>query len=480
MRLAYFSPLNPIECGISDYSEELLPRLAPYADIDLFVDGYRPTNPVLASFPVYDARGFARRATYYDAILFHMGNSPAHAYIYPIVLRFPGVVVLHDLVLHHLISWLSWDRGDARTYLNEFRYCYGPEGEALARRIIQGQAHVSFFDYPLSDHMIKTARGLIVHNEYIRNGVLRVRPDAPVRLVRHGVPLPESLQSRRHAARARLGIAADALVIGSFGHISPFKRIDTTLRAFRRLLQSQPQALCIMVGSVSPNYDVEGLVRMLDLGPHVRLTGYVDWGTFQDYIAATDICINLRYPSAGETSGAVLRLMAAGLPVLVSRTAAFAEFPDGTCIKVDVDESEEDLVTEYLRLLASDTGLRRRLGENARRYVAEAHTMEGEAQGYLDALREWYPGKVPDQPLRPPPVSGPATGSAARPMTRQSVSLLKPALPRHKQGVAVDPLVMDTLTDAAAELGLDADGAGLQEAARAVVELGLVEPKGNA
>ena len=78
MKLAYFSPLNPQASGISDYSEDLLPYLAAHAEIDLFVDGFRPSNPNIATqFRCFDYHRepsaldhFARRRRG----RYHMGN----------------------------------------------------------------------------------------------------------------------------------------------------------------------------------------------------------------------------------------------------------------------------------------------------------------------------------------------------------------------------------------------------------------------
>ena len=42
MKLAVFTPLNPARCGVSDYSEALLPRLARHCEIEVFVDNYEP------------------------------------------------------------------------------------------------------------------------------------------------------------------------------------------------------------------------------------------------------------------------------------------------------------------------------------------------------------------------------------------------------------------------------------------------------
>ena len=83
MHLAYFSPLNPVASGISDYSEELLPFLAKElsGQITLVVDGYTPTNQdIAAHFPVIQDNGYD--AGNFDLALYQLGNSPADVYIY--------------------------------------------------------------------------------------------------------------------------------------------------------------------------------------------------------------------------------------------------------------------------------------------------------------------------------------------------------------------------------------------------------------
>jgi glycosyltransferase involved in cell wall biosynthesis len=387
MHIAYFSPLNPIESGISDYSEELLPYLAKYAQIDLLVDGFRPSNPDIATqFAVHDLREFPRRKTNYDVALYQMGNHPVHAGIYRTLLRFPGVTVLHDLVLHHLIAWLSFDRGDARTYLEEMRYAYGEKGDALARQVIEGHARFDLFEYPLCQRAVRSSLGIIVHSDYVRRAVEETGPGVPVRKVPMGVPLPPLIPPAE--ARARLGIAPDAFVVASFGHVNPFKRINSALRAFQALVRQAPNALYVLVGSQSPNYNVAGVVGMLGLAEKVQLTGHVDRAMFSDYVAAADVCVNLRYPTAGETSASVLRLMGAAKPVLVSRAGAFAELPNDACAKVDADEHEERLILEYLLLLADRPDVRAAMGANARHYVAEQHTLEGAARDYIGFLTD--------------------------------------------------------------------------------------------
>src|SRR5690242_14349971 len=125
MKLAFFSPLNPIQSGISDYSEELLLTMhgattgGRPAQIDLFIDrGYSPSNPeITRRFRVRQGRGFGRVANEYDSVIYQLGNSPAHAYIYEQSLRHPGVVVMHEFVLHHLRQWMALNNGRRKAYM---------------------------------------------------------------------------------------------------------------------------------------------------------------------------------------------------------------------------------------------------------------------------------------------------------------------------------------------------------------------------
>jgi len=97
MKIAYFSPLSPIKSGISMYSENnLIPYLKKYADVDVFVEeNIVPTNSFIKkNVPVFSYKEFNEKN--YDVILYHIGNSPHHEYIYKISLQYPGVVVLHD------------------------------------------------------------------------------------------------------------------------------------------------------------------------------------------------------------------------------------------------------------------------------------------------------------------------------------------------------------------------------------------------
>jgi hypothetical protein len=202
------------------------------------------------------------------------------------------------------------------------------------------------------------------------------------------VPRPPAIP--RDEARARLGLPPGALILASFGHINPYKRVEAVLRAVTSLRASIPDVRYLLVGSVSPSYDVRAAIGRAGLEDSVSVTGYVERRAFEDYVAAADICLNLRHPTAGETSASLLRLLGAGKPTLVTASGSFAELPPGVAAQVDLDASEGDLIVAYCRLLAARPELAATLGRDARTYVAREHSLHGAAASYMRFLSSRY------------------------------------------------------------------------------------------
>ena len=157
----------------------------------------------------------------------------------------------------------------------------------------------------------------------------------------------------------------------------------------------------LQVGSVSTHYPLEGLIKRLGLQDAVKITGYVSHSDFAHYVAAADICFNGRYPSAGETSASLLRLLGAGRAVLVSDIATFSELPTNVVAHVPIGAGEERLIATYAERLWNDAPLRQALETNARQYVAQSHSLEGAAAGYAQFLSQVY-GWESLQPLTAP------------------------------------------------------------------------------
>jgi SAM-dependent methyltransferase len=225
--------------------------------------------------------------------------------------------------------------------------------------------------------VLDSAKGIIVHSQFMVREMRAAGYRGPIVVIPHGAWVP---QTDGAPFRRRLGISPDTPLIGTFGHLKPYKRIREALRAFRRVVKEHPEARMLLVGEPHPE------VRLDSLPPSVQVIGFAEIEEFVGLMAACDIVLNLRYPTVGESSGSLLRAMGLGKAVLVSDIGSFAEFPDDAVLKVPVDGREDEILFEYLHLLVARPDLAEALGKRAKAYVEETCSWAAVAQAYLSFL----------------------------------------------------------------------------------------------
>ena len=364
LRVAYYSPLPPERTGIAAYSALLLPALQRRLEVE----------PARRGAP-------APRA---HVALYHVGNNPdGHAWIVEALRLRPGVVVLHDFVLHHLIAGMTLGRGDAEGYLRALEGEAGLAARLLAYGVIDGSVPPLWesrpHEFPLAGPILEAATGLIVHSRYVERRVREAGYARRVWRIPHPAwpvpPVPPATLPGRP-------------VIGCFGHINATKRIPQLLAAFTGLRRAYPRAQLLLVGPVSPRFDVAGqLARFgLERSDAVLREEYADDERLWALMAASDVCVNLRAPTMGETSGSVVRALALGRPLVVSDVGWFSELPDDVALKVPVDESEVDVLAAALDLLAGNESARAAMGKAAQAYARREHDLERVSEQYAAAL----------------------------------------------------------------------------------------------
>mgnify|MGYP005853903113 CR=1 FL=1 len=392
MRLAYFSPLPPQKSGIADYSEALIEHLRRHAELDLFDGATADWNPER-----------------YDVAVYQLGNNPFHIHAYETALEHPGVVVLHEANLHHLMAERTIRRGDWDAYLREVAYDAGPDALAYARRVRALETGPDYEGVPMLRRVLERARGVIVHSKYVAGKAREAGFTGPVAVIPHGAWIAEA---DRNEYRLRLGVAEQMPLIGIFGFLKPYKRIPESLRALRRLVRVEPRVKMILAGEPHPGLPLDSLIRSLGLSASVRQLGFVPAEDLAGYLAACDVVLNLRYPTVGETSGTLLRALGLGRASIVSDVGAFRELPDDVCAKVPVGPGEEDLIFEYMNLLVTRPEVRDALGRRAREWVTAHCSWPETARQYaafLEAVAagaSWPPPAAPGEPAaepEPPP-----------------------------------------------------------------------------
>jgi glycosyltransferase involved in cell wall biosynthesis/SAM-dependent methyltransferase len=377
MRLAFFSPLPPAKSGIADYSAVLLDHLKHYAEVEAFAS--RPAR--------FDPSRF-------DAVVYQLGNNPYHTFVYEMAMEYPGVVVMHEANLHHLIADLTIGRGDWDAYLREVEFNAGPEAAEHARLHVRTLERGPDYDIPMLKPLLARSRGAIVHSAAVESELRALGYEGPVAKIPHGAWLADA---DRMEYRGRLGLNERTPLIGIFGFLKPYKRIAESLRAFARLIRVAPDARMILVGEAHYELPLDSMISTLNLSAHVRHLGFTPIEDFNGYLGACDIVLNLRYPTVGESSGTLLRSLGMGKAVIVSDVGSFREYPDEICLKVPVGASEEDHIFEYLNLLVSRPEIAQALGARARRWVERECNWDLVAQRYACFLRgEKWPEIQPE------------------------------------------------------------------------------------
>jgi len=359
--VAYYAPLPPARTGVADYAAALLTALRRHGSVE----------------------SHARHA---DVALYHVGNNRLHREIYRRALAQPGVVVLHDAVLHHFLL----GELDRAAYIEEFVYNYGEWQRALGEELWRARASSGFdwryFDCPMLKRIAERSRAVVVHNPAAARMVREHAPGAAVIEIPHLFAPPE-LPPGSEVIRMRQswGVPAHEFLFGVFGYLRESKRLFTVLRAFDRLRQTRPDARLLVAGpfvssdlarAVAPVLREQGIVRL------PWLAGRDFWRA----ALAVDACINLRYPAAGETSGIAIRLMGVSKPVMLTAGEENSRYPHTACLRIDPGPPEEDALWHHMLLLTSMRECAVSIGQRASAHISERHQAVQIAAQYWDTL----------------------------------------------------------------------------------------------
>ena len=230
MKVAIFSPMPPERSGIADYSALLLPALKARCEV------------------VVVKRGAKRPPRGTDLCVYHIGNNPdAHGWIVQALRRTPGVVVLHDFVLHHLVAGLTIGRRDGHGYLDAMEREGGVVGRLLGHAVLDKRIPPLWEnrpqDFHLAGEVLSLATGLIVHSQYVHDRARAAGYAGPIWIVPHpAFPVPTV---------PAVAIAGEPL-FGTFGNVNSSKRVPQLLEAFARVRQERSDAGLLLVGATSP------------------------------------------------------------------------------------------------------------------------------------------------------------------------------------------------------------------------------------
>ncbi|MGE7614038.1 glycosyltransferase family 4 protein [Paenibacillus sp. NPDC101420] len=393
MRIAYFSPFNPLKSGISDYSEYLVTALSDKAEVDLWVSGFVPINleDKFLIMDYIDNPGLLEKLPEYDAIIYNIGNNPYyHSHIYDIFLKYNGYVILHDLILYYLVTGFYLELiNNSEMLIKEAYYNGGFDAKELMESILRNDVPALQYknpeNLPLNKRLIENAKGILVHSEYAKKQILTVDEKASCWVIPQIGPQDNeelSVDETIHL-RNKYNIGENDLIIASFGFVAESKRIHQVLHALSNMNTKGLKYLLVGEGDY-----INPLVKKYKLESIVIQTGFTTIEEFDKLIKLTDIVVNLRYPYMGETSASMIRALLFGKPSIVTDIGWFSELPDESIVKVGYGENEVSELKKELEVLIYDKSLREKYSKEASRYAMNYLNRSGIINNILNGISD--------------------------------------------------------------------------------------------
>jgi glycosyltransferase involved in cell wall biosynthesis len=379
-RVAYASPWVPQRTGIADNSLGLVAELRHEIDLTLFLPQPESAQETYG-LPVRPIQELAAAHPCFDTTIYHLGNnSQMHTEIYRVAREYPGIVVLHDFNIHPFLQHAFLKTPEEHLFYEAWRESHGKSPEEYQ----PGRTNV--FEYPMCQAILKRSLATIAHSRWAGDQLRDIANVTVLPLCSQAYSPREDV-SAETALRERLGLTPDLFVVSTMGFQNRLKRFPSVLAAMRGLVdRGYPVRLVVGGESLDPELRIEERIRKLGLDQHVVRTGYLSEAEFDALIRVSDVIVNLRGPSMGESSGTMIRALGEGKALIVSNFQQFADFPDDVCWKADVDEYEVPQLVAMLEHLLRNPATRAQLGRNAQRWVRQYSTFKLAAQGYVQVI----------------------------------------------------------------------------------------------
>ncbi|MBD3369887.1 glycosyltransferase [Candidatus Fermentibacteria bacterium] len=311
---------------------------------------------------------------------FQLGNSPHCFEVLRKLYGLGGASVFHETVLHHMLRHCLLQKNQVEEYRREVRFAYGPAAEKVLETLDRADLPPEEYDrllksYPLIARAVNSSDLVVCLNEYARHTLLGLAGSTRVVRIAHPLSPVEEVVSPENVP--------EGFLLGMVGRYHHGRNLGMVLRAVGQLRRKMDASLAL-IGSGYPENLPSWVVR----------TGEVDEPRYQGWIRSLDVGIDVRFPTCGETSGSLLEVMRAGVPVVVSATGSFLEIPSSAVVRLPV-ETMAGALPGALEALYADRDRRERMALEGKRYAEDVGSME-RAESEWRSLMEWKPSEPPE------------------------------------------------------------------------------------
>lgn len=385
MKINWFSPLPPAKTGIADYALTVLPALQHHAEVvawtnqsnwDSKIKQYAEVRHYqLDSMPWFEINQA-------DCNIYHIGNNrDFHSDIWRVSRQCAGIVILHELKLHHFFGGLYQHWNDKEGYLDRMRQYYGVEGEKAGKLFWNHALSAEYMseNYPLTSLGLENTVGAIAHNLSAYNSL-----QEEDRFFLGYAPLPYIGNFPRSQTKTIAPDLPYRVII--FGHIGFNRRLEAFIEALSQFPARNRFRLDIYGELWDENYIINR-IKELNLDRVVKLHGFVKEAVLDEALANSDLAINLRYPTMGEASASQLRIWSHALPSFVTKIGWYAQLPENAVSFVRPEHELED-IHRHLHSFVANPEKFREMGLNGRLILEQEHTPEAYAIAIVDFAKK--------------------------------------------------------------------------------------------
>ena len=385
MKIAWFSPRVPEHSEIAKNTERLEGELKRCFDARFFTerpDGfYEPAADKLYPATLgHLPSELLITLNEIDVPIYNLGNHPEYfAKTWVLSQHKPGIVILHDLKLHHFFEGIYRERlHDETQYLAFMEEYYGNSGVEAGKLYWNQQIFIDFMseNFPMTAWGVRNALAVVVHTQPTLDAIERETGlPALLNALPYHASLPVGIGEQPESQRLLPGDSSpDGPVrVAIFGYLNVNRRVIEFFHALATM-EERERFEVHLFGTLLQRYedDVKRDVAALGLGNQVTFHGYVTEERLDAGLAECDLAVNLRYPTMGEASASQLRIWSHALPSLVTQIDGYASMPADAVNFVRPEHERED-IQGHLRGFLADPETQRRKGERGREILLERH-----------------------------------------------------------------------------------------------------------
>ena len=361
MRIAWFTPLNK-NSAIGKYSVAVTNSLKKYHQIDIWTIPSKEELDTSLNKIKYRSGFYKKNLLEYDLIVYNMGNNLFyHKDIYETSKIYPGVIILHDVVMHHFFTgYYFLHKKNTDLYIEQMKNTYGSQGKIFALKLLNGtnkslaKIDKKILEFPLFEPAIEKAYGLITHSSFMMNKIDKVF-SAPVAIL--NFPNNFNLGHRLEKNNRPIKKVKEKLILLSVGDINPNKRIDKIIEILGKNNKIAEKVIFNIVGSHNHNKDylsyMKKMIAKYKLENVVNFLGFINDKELQRHIQSSDVCINLRYPSTEGFSASLIEQMSLGKCTITTNGGSFEDLPENVTLKINIDREINDLDRILMKIISN-------------------------------------------------------------------------------------------------------------------------------